>query len=347
MAHGVRGRRRKRLLSAAIALAVLFFSRTTGAQSIGERYDALVAQYARGDQENAVLAFTRWSRAETSAAIARADTSGGGPSRASVMLHTDTGIALLIAGATNHAVVHWNGAARQVSTMRNHRPDERAQRFASRWLAVIATVYTAHGMFGYAERTIRNALTWYSKEPLLYVARGALEEMRIGLTFVDQRSGYQITRRDRAYESAAADYRRAIKFDDRLAIAYLRLGWVHFTLHDDRARENFDAALARAADVRDRYLAHLFLAAAAERDNRLDEAQRDYEAAREAAPACQTPYIALTRLEGALGRTARAREIAASLTALPEKSNDPWWDFHLGGFDQVTLTWLRAEAARE
>ncbi len=185
------------------------------------------------------------------------------------------------------------------------------------------------------------------REPLLYVARGALEEIRIGMTFVDQRSANQVARRDRAYEAAAADYRRAIRFDESLAVAHLRLGWVHFTLHDDRARENFEAALARATDPRDRYLAHLFLAAVAERDNKLDDAQRKYEAAREAGPGCQTPYIALTRVEGALGRTARAREIAASLTALPEKSNDPWWDFHLGGFDQASQTWLRAESTRE
>jgi len=346
VARRVRRRGRTHVLSAALALALLV-PRAAPAQSIGDRYDALVAQYARGDHENAAVAFSSWSRSDVSAAIARAEALKGRPARAAVMLHTETGVALLIADETNNAVVHLNGASRLVSAMRSGRPDERAQRFASRWLAFIATVYVGHGMLGHADRTIRDALTWYPREPLLYVARGVLEETLIGMTFVDLRSGNQLARLARAYESAAADYRRAIRLDDGLAIAHLRLGWVHLTLHDDRARENFDAALASATSLRDKYLAHLFLAAAAEKANKLDDAQRHYEAARQTAPGCQTPYIALTRVEGALGHTARAREIAATLTALPEKTNDPWWDFHLGGFDQLSLLALRAEAAGE
>ena len=346
MARRVRRRGRTHVLSAALALSLLL-PRAAAAQSLGDRFDALVAQYARGDHENAARAFSNWSRADVSAAIAHAEALKGGSARAAVMLHTEAGVALLIADETSNAALHLNGASRLVSAMRSRRPDERAQRFAGRWLAFIATVYVGHGMLGHADRTIRDALTWYPREPLLYVARGALEETVIGMTFVDQRSGNQLARLARAYETAAADYRRAIRLDDGLAIAHLRLGWVHLTLRDDRARENFDAALTRANNLRDKYLAHLFLAAVAERENKLDDAERHYEAARQAAPGCQTPYIALTRVEGELGRTARAREIAATLTALPEKTNDPWWDFHLGGFDQLSLLWLRVEAASE
>ena len=261
--------------------------------------------------------------------------------RAAVMLHTDAGITLLSASATSLGLLHFTTASRIVNAMRSGRGD---QLFERRWLAFVATVYTANGRLGDADRMIRDALSWYSSEPLLYVARGALAEMRIAMTFVDLRSGNQIARRDRAYDAAAADYRRAIGLDDRLAIAHLRVGWLHFTTHDPRARENFDAALTRATEVRDRYLVQLFLGAAAERDGRLDEAERAYSAAQTLAPGCQTPYIALARVSHALGRAAQAAASAAAFTALPEKSNDPWWDFHLGGFDHVSLAWLHAQA---
>jgi len=261
--------------------------------------------------------------------------------RAAVMIHTDAAIVLLSASERSLAFLHLTSASRIVNAMRSGRGD---QRFERRWLAVLATVYTANGLLGYADRVIRDALSRYPREPLLYVARGALEEMRIAMTFVDLRSGNQIARRDRADDAAAADYRRAIGLDDGLAIAHLRLGWLHFMTHDDRARENIDAALARATDLRDRYLAQLFLGALAERGDRLDEAERAYRAAQALAPGCQTPYIALARIDHALGRAARAAETAAAFTALPEKINDPWWDFHLGGFDQVSLGWLHAQA---
>lgn len=311
------------------------------AQRADDRYDALVRQYARGDQQDAAVELARWSRADVSAAGARAARFAPDAQRAAVMLHTDAGIALLSASATNLGVLHLLTASHIVGAMRDRRGDHLFER---RWLSFVATVYTANGLLGSADRTIRDALSWYSREPLLYVARGALGEMRIAMTFVDLRSGNQIARRDRAYDAAAADYRRAIGLDDRLAIAHLRLGSVHFTTHDGRARENFDAALERATEVRDRYLAELFLGALAERGDRLDEAERAYTAAQALAPGCQTPYVALARIDHALGRAARAGEAAAAFTAIPEKSNDPWWDFHLGGFDQVSLAWLHAQA---
>jgi tetratricopeptide (TPR) repeat protein len=317
------------------------------AQRGADTYEALIDRYARGDQQDAPVLLARWGRADVTAAIGRAGRPRPGVQRAAAMLHTDAAVVLLAADVTALAIFHINAASRVLDEMKAGSRDARAQQFDARWHAFVASVYTSRAMIDYADRTLRDALTSYSREPLLYVARGALQEMRAGSAFVDLRSGNQIARRDRALEAAAADYRRAIGFDNRLAIAHLRLGSVHAAQRDDRARETFEAALASATELRDRYLAHLFLGGMAERENRIDDAQREYEAARALAPGCQTPYIALARIEQALGRPDRAREIATAFTTLPDKTNDPWWDYHLGGFDQVLLAWLRAEARIE
>ena len=145
-------------------------------------------------------------------------------------------------------------------------------------------------------------------------------------------------------EAAAADYRRAIDLEPTLTLAYLRLGWIRVTLHDTRARESVEAGLAVASDPGDRYLARLLIGGIAERESRLDAALGDYEAARTTCPACQTPYIAIARVETARGNSPRAHETSRAFAALSQKADDPWWDFCLGGFDLSSLRWLRQAA---
>ena len=129
-----------------------------------------------------------------------------------------------------------------------------------------------------------------------------------------------------------------------LTMAYLRLGWLHVSTRDSRGRDSVERALAVASDPIDRYLAHLFLGGIAEREQHFEIAEREYDTARGVCPACQTPYIALTRVETVLGQQARAQALAVAFAGLVDKTDDPWWDFHLGGFDQAAVAWLRGEA---
>ena len=120
---------------------------------------------------------------------------------------------------------------------------------------------------------------------------------------------------------------------------------MRFFLEDKRAKTDLEAALADATDDTIRYLAHLFLGGLAERERRLAEARREYEDARAVGPGFQTPYVALTRIEAALGHDALAREQAITAVQLMKTDDDPWWDFRIG-FDRESLRWLRAEARK-
>jgi tetratricopeptide (TPR) repeat protein len=265
--------------------------------------------------------------------------------RTAVMLHTDTTYALLLAGTTSSGLFPI-GAARRVFAIARagHPADERMAVFERRWFAFVASLYTANSLFDRAEILIRDGLTLYPRDARLYVARGALLETRLAFTAFDPSSPTQLSRRERTLAPAAADYRHALALDPNLPMALLRLGALHLTVRDARARENLETALRVSSEPIASYLAHLLLGAVAERDNRLDAAEREYQAAQAIAAACQTPYVALARIATARGDDARAQTLASAFANLAEKSSDPWWDFHLGGFDQASLNWLRTEA---
>jgi tetratricopeptide (TPR) repeat protein len=346
VARRIRTAGRKRVAAAAL-LALLATAVQSRAQP-SPSYRSLAATYARGgaDAEAATLELATMPQAKVTASIA-ADARGlpTDLQRAAVMLHTDTAYAQLLMRLTANALFQIGTARRVFAEMkRGGRGDARTQAFERRWFAFVTSMLTSNSLIDRAELILRDALTLYPREARLHVAGGALAEMRVAMTPFDPKSGNQIIRRDRGLEAAAAAYRRAIEDDPMLTIAHLRLGWVHVTLHDGRAREDLDRALAIAADPVDRYLAHLLLGGIAERESRFDDARREYEAAQTIGPTCQTPYIALARTETALGHASRAGEISRSFAAIVEKANDPWWDFHLGGFDDPSLRWLRSEA---
>jgi hypothetical protein len=305
-----------------------------------------VDAYARGGAaaEQAVLDLAGLPQDRINAMIAGARSLTPDRQQTAVMLHTDTS-ALLLAGTTGSGLFHIGAARRVFAIMRAARPaDARMQAFERRWFAFVASLYTANSLFDRAAILIRDGLTAYPREARLYVARGALLETRLAFTAFDPTSPAQLSRRERALEPAAADYRHALDLDPNLPMALLRLGALHMLVRDSRARQNLEAALRVSSEPIEAYLAHLLLGAVAERENRLDGAERDYQAAQAIAAACQTPYVALARIATARGDDARAQTMASAFANLPEKASDPWWDFHLGGFDQPSLNWLRAEA---
>src|SRR5262245_10293945 len=88
-----------------------------------------------------------------------------------------------------------------------------------------------------------------------------------------------------------------------------------------------EAAVVDAPGDRVRYLAHLMLGGVAERDRRLEDARREYETALAAGPGFQSGYLALSRIEEAMGNSARARDLATQSAQLNKDDHDPWWDF--------------------
>ena len=182
--------------------------------------------------------------------------------RAAVMLHTDATYALLLAGTTGSGLFHIGAARRVFAMMKAGRPGAaRTQAFERRWFAFVASLYTANSQFDRAAILIRDALSAYPREPRLYVARGALLDTRLAFTAFDPSSPTQLSRRERALEPAAADYRHALELDPNLPIALLRLCALHMVVRDARAPQNLEAALRAATEPIDRYLAYLLLGA--------------------------------------------------------------------------------------
>jgi tetratricopeptide (TPR) repeat protein len=150
----------------------------------------------------------------------------------------------------------------------------------------------------------------------------------------------------RALVLAESSYRRALDLDATLDEARLRLGRVISLRNDQKAARMELERVARHAEIpRLQYLAHLFLGAVAEYQNDFATARADYRAALAIGPACQTPYIALSSVDAALGHDVTARDLMARYAAVSaEAAPDPWWFYQNGGIDEESLVWLRQQA---
>lgn len=344
----------RRALIVATAILTVVSVRSVSAQGPGD-YEHVVEEYRIGDDTTAIRRLARWPESAVTesvrhwARLLRSD-----QLVAAVMLHTELGAAILdsLPSKTDVQLRH----AQLLLDAMTARQDAHGLADAVRrhWYQFVISMYGVNGRLAEAEAHMREALGHFPRDPTLYFLLGTLDELRSTfnapepprLTVSRGRTPSLAARAGRMLEAAAADYRRALELDPRMAAARLHLGWIHVLQDDNRARGDLTGALADAQDDRIRYLAHLFLGGLAERQNRLDEAATEYESAHELGPTHQTPFIALSRVEVARGHTDRSRELARQLAALERMDDDPWWNYHLGTVDEDALTWLRAEAHR-
>jgi tetratricopeptide (TPR) repeat protein len=351
MAHRIRPRGRSVALIGAALLVAAAVCSPAAAQDAKD-YDHLVDTYAAGHLNEAVSVLARWPRENITAAvrgITRMAPSGpGAPARlrAATMLHTDLAAAVLNSDS-NLSEFHFGLAHGLVNLLAAKKEQmSGSQEFVKRWYEFAPTLYFLTLNPERASWLLREGLDRSPGDPILYFYSGIIIEM-IGalptVAAVRGRGFSPVLRGDKQLEAAADAYRRALAVDDHLAVVRLHLGWVRFRQHDSRARADFEAALADATDTPTRYLAHMFLGAVAEREQRLADALREYEEARTAGPAYQTAYVAICRIAEALGDSERARQTALTFVAI-EKREDPWWDYHLGGLNMAALEWLRAAA---
>lgn len=328
--------------------ALVFFNQPASAQSV-ETYAAIVDQYIAGDASGAVRRLAPSTARLPGDVVSRARTFSDRQVRAAVMMHTELAAAWLVSGQPATAPVQVGNAQTLLGILtEDTRRRASSQTFAIRWYAFATSLYAAQGLFDLAYRVHRDGLIAFPGAPDLYVALGTVNEARAG---VDRNGGY-LNARDlssngvrRLLEAAASDYERALSADATLAGAHLHRGWVLHRLADRRASQELEAALERATDDGTRYLAHMFLGAVAEEGRDLERARREFEAAL-AIGAHQASFVALSRVETALGHTERARALAVEYAQRTDKLEDPWWDYRLGGFINGGLTWLREEARR-
>ena len=352
MARRIRSGGRSVALIGAALLVAAAVCRPAAAQDAGD-YDHLVDVYAAGHLNEAVSVLARWPRENVTAAV-RGITRMSQPSgpgvparlRPAAMLHTDLAAAVLNSDG-DLSRFHF-GLARGLVLLLAAKKETvtGAHEFVKRWYEFVPTLYLVSSNFETASALLREGIAQSPGDPMLYFYSGLIVEVAgapPATVVIRGRGISQVVRGARQLEAAADAYRRALAVDDRLAVVRLHLGWIHFQQHDSRARADFDKALADATDASTRYLAHLFLGAVAEREQRLADAMREYEEARTAGPAYQTAYVAVCRISEALGDTERARLAALAFVGI-EKREDPWWDYHLGGLNLPALEWLRTAA---
>jgi hypothetical protein len=339
----------------AFALAIVYAAAPARAQDVASRYLALAREYAAGHGTEAGRRLAAWSRADIVAAGgAAAVTASTRDLIAAAMLHTDLANTIIDA-QRDDADFHVQRAetllliARGDSRFTERSDSQRAREFLRGWYRFVAGMYTSCNRLADAARYSRLGLLASPEDPRFYVASGILAEVRT-LTFAPAPASltFQIRRREYMEEAltrAAASFLHALSVAPRNAEAHLHLGWMRLLLSDKRARSEFDAALENATNDTVRYLAHLFLGGIAERENHLSDALQEYEAVRSLGAGHQTPYAALSRVEGALGHGDRARELAMFALQLEKADDDPWWDLRIG-FDRESLVWLRAEARK-
>jgi tetratricopeptide (TPR) repeat protein len=339
----------------AITLAIVCAAAPARAQDVASRYLALAREYAAGQGTDAERRLAAWSRADIVAAgDAAAVTASTRDLIAAAMLHTDLANTVIDA-RRDDADFHVQRAealllvARGDPRFADRSDNQRAREFLRGWYRFVAGMYTSCNRLADAARYNRLGLLASPEDPRFYVAGGILTEVRT-LTFVPAPASltFQVRRREYMEEAltrAAASFLHALSVAPRNPEAHLHLGWMRLLLGDKRARTDFDAALENATNDTVRYLAHLFLGGMAERENRLPDAVREYEAVRSLGPGYQTPYAALSRVEGALGHGDRARELAMVGLQLKKADDDPWWDLRIG-FDRESLVWLRAGARK-
>jgi tetratricopeptide (TPR) repeat protein len=355
--------RRVLILAIGMTTTAFAYGQTPGpAAGVPRAYREAVVAYTRGDFDEATDAISAWSpeglkRIISALIDAQDDWRLAG---AAALLHTEF---ILRGKATTQAAVslHLTLAQALVDTLRpasapkQNAPKQNAPRadipaFQRHWYALAGSVYLASTDPRGARVFIDRGLHLFKNDARLHMLAGAADEMRSHIADGNLHDRAAVhawalaaTRRTHLY--AEGSYRRALELDPALEEAHLRLGRVLSLRNELKgARAELEPVARSSAPARIRYLAHLFLGAVAEYQSDLGVARREYSDALSIGPDCQTPYIALTFVEQAMGHDASARELMARYAALSKEATpDPWWDYQNGGIDQESLIWLRQQ----
>jgi tetratricopeptide (TPR) repeat protein len=350
--------RTRRLTSCGGALVAMLIATPALAQQPVD-YDRLVDAYATGHLDEAVSQLSRWPSEQVKGAVGlfvkaiQAQTASvtaplsSRRLRAAVMLHTDLAAASL---GTDFSLAefHVNAARRLIDVLASRAPhDPRAREFITHWYEFAPSLFLVVRKLDRATWLVQEGFDKSPNNPTLHTYKGIIEEMRGPVQATVVARGRELAlspaRAERALEPATQEFRLALKADSRFALARLRLGRIHFLADDNRARGDLEQALADATDASTQYLAHLFLGEVAASEKRQQDALREYEAAITVGPQYQTGYIAAARMADALGESDRSRELAMACVGI-EKSDDPWWDYQVGGVNMPMLQWLRQAA---
>ena len=290
------------------------------AQEGADEYRELLAQYERGQTEEAVQALAAHEPAWVASAVAGAlrDARGWTPrqTRAAVLLHTD---AVVDGWVPPSRVSTHLDAARRLADLQKGAVVGRD--FRRDWLLVVTWFLHAEADLGSAQPWVDLLLADYPADGDALVTAGAYFEA----------SAWNDGQPE-LLDRALAIYKRMPTDSPAAAQARVRLGRTWLELHRPAdALRSLDAVRAGPGDDAWRYLAWLFSAAAEASTRRYAAAAEAYTQAAELLPSCQTALIGLAAVRRAEGRLDDAAALVARLAVMDiSHCDDPWWHYRFG-----------------
>lgn len=300
-------------------------------------YLRLIESYRRGNLLDAATAMAAWTDDAIRRAARRDDVATSQVMvKAAAMLHTEVAFALW---PSRQSLRHFDAARHWIDRLRPNTSGG----FTARWRVLAAAYQLRSGLTG-ARIDLNRALGRGQDSRHADLMLAALRELAIrGTRESNLRDSWASSIVEKEMRELVAAYRRVLDAYPDFLEARLRLGWALHLNHSDAGREHLEQVAARADRPELRYLANLFLGAVAEREQRLDEALRSYEAANRAV-SHQSALLGIVAVAGALGDQARAQRAARDLEALtPGDGEDPWTYYNAGLTGDAVLESLRAE----
>lgn len=334
---GHRGTRERQLTKRLVVSVCVATQCATAVSAQDAAYVEQIERYRRGDIIAAVAAAANWSEDDLRK-VARdvSASTAPGVAKAAVLLHTEVAFALRPDRlADRHVAVAQQLAGRL--------PRSASSSFLARWRVLAATYQVMRGDLRAARLELNRAVGKgdHSRHAELMIA--ALQELAIRLRARNLRDRWSSPVLESDFRGLVAAYARvAAAYPDFLG-ARLRWGWALYLNHSGAGREHLAHVATRASRPDLQYLAHLFLGALAEREQRLEEALHEYEAAIAAVPH-QSALLGVIAVAGAQGEPALVQRTAQALRALPAGAgDDPWTYYNAGVTGDEVLESLRAE----
>lgn len=329
---------RRRFAHRSLVLALVSAALSGRAAWAQTDYATLIETYQSGDILTAVTTLAKWPDEQTRAASRSLDVKRS-PSlaKAAVMLHTEVAFAL----RPDQRFEHHLTAARHLA---DRTSDEASAGFVARWRVLAATFEVMDGHIEAAGRELSRAIGKGEHSRHAELMRAALQEIAIRRRMESNlRDSWNSPILEREVNALVAAYSRVVVNHPDFLEARLRLGWALFINGSSAGRTHLEAVATGATRPDLRYLAHLFLAALAEREKRLEEALGEYEAA-VAVIADQSALVGLVTVASALGDDARIQRAKRSMLAPKTRaSEDPWTYYNVGLTGDAVLDSLRVE----
>ena len=325
------------LFSSVLALGPIQDSRRPagGPGPLGQRYDVILENYARGQFRPSVAELSAWPPGDIDEVFdaVRADRRWTvRQTRAAALIHTEIGADYLRADR-NSAAGRWHfGVAEQALRMRALSQDADFRR--DWYLAATAEFHRAK-LHMEARSMLAQARRELPESSDLFFASGVVDEViaRLDAPVMSKTRPERVisdvnqTRR-RFLDDARGHFRSAARLAPNDTRIQLHLGRVLALLDDQDALQSLQRA-ATVGDVETRFLASLFAGGFHQQQRRSGEAIKWYEQATRLIPGTSPAAIALSQALQQIGRVQDARRILIESTkgAPPKPGYGPWENY--------------------